>query len=480
MIVSGWETVVGLEIHVQLNTKSKIFSAAPVAFGEQPNRNANLVDVAMPGTLPVLNNAVVDKAVTFGLAINAEIADVCRFDRKNYFYPDLPKGYQISQLEEPIVGKGTLEVVMDDGSVRQIGITRAHLEEDAGKSLHDRFETHSGIDLNRAGTPLLEIVTEPDLRSPSEAAACFRQLHTLVTWLDICDGNLNEGSMRCDANISVRRVGATEFGERTEIKNINSFRFVEKALQFEAIRQIELLEAGMQIVRETRLYDAQLDETRTMRGKELSDDYRYFPDPDLLPVRISESRVSKLKEALPELPHQRLDRYVNASKIAREDAVRLIMNRAEADFFDAVCAQDAAPQTAANWILGEIAAALNRDEMNIEQIPISPDSLAELIARIDDGSISNTGAKKVFEGLWQEEASIDLLIDRFDVRLMNDEEALQNIVRSVITEHPDQVAQIRAGRAKVRGFLVGQIMKATHGKADPKEINELLNRLLII
>lgn len=480
MIVPGWETVVGLEIHVQLNTKSKIFSAAPVAFGEQPNRNANLVDVAMPGTLPVLNNAVLDKAVTFGLAINAEIADVCRFDRKNYFYPDLPKGYQISQLEEPIVGKGTLEVVMDDGSVRQIGITRAHLEEDAGKSLHDRFETHSGIDLNRAGTPLLEIVTEPDLRSPSEAAACFRQLHTLVTWLDICDGNLNEGSMRCDANISVRRVGATEFGERTEIKNINSFRFVEKALQFEAIRQIELLEAGMQIVRETRLYDAQLDETRTMRGKELSDDYRYFPDPDLLPVRIFESRISKLKEALPELPHQRLDRYVNSSKIAREDAVRLIMNRAEADFFDAVCAQGAAPQTAANWILGEIAAALNRDEMNIEQIPISPVSLAELIGRIDDGSISNTGAKRVFEGLWLEKADVDLLIDRFDVRLMADKEALQKIVRSVIKEHPDQVAQIKAGRTKVRGFLVGQIMKATLGKADPREVNELLNRLLII
>ena len=480
MIGSGWETVVGLEIHVQLNTNSKIFSSAHVAFGDEPNSNANLVDVAMPGTLPVLNDAVVDKAIKFGLAIDAEIANVCRFDRKNYFYPDLPKGYQISQLDEPIVGKGTLEVLLDDGTVRQIGITRAHLEEDAGKSLHDRFAVHTGVDLNRAGTPLLEIVTEPDLRSPSEAAACFRQLHLLVTWLDICDGNLNEGSMRCDANISVRRVNTSKLGERTEIKNINSFRFVEKALRFEATRQIELLETGQQVVRETRLYDAQLDETRPMRGKELSDDYRYFPDPDLLPVRICETRVAKLKSELPELPHQRMERFVNDSKIAREDAVRLIMDRAEADFFDAVCAKGVPPQTVANWILGEISAARNRDDLKFDQMPISPDSLAELIDKVLDGTISNTGAKRVFDALWRENGSVDSFIEKFDLRLMQNTDALKDIVQSVISDHPDQVAQIRAGQAKVKGFLIGQVMKATRGKANPKQVNELLNHLLTI
>ena len=477
---SGWETVVGLEIHVQLDTNSKIFSSAPVAFGDRPNQNANLVDVAMPGTLPVLNDAVVDMAVKFGLAVNANIADVCRFDRKNYFYPDLPKGYQISQLDEPIVGKGALEVVLDDGTVRTIGITRAHLEEDAGKSLHDRFVSNTGIDLNRAGTPLLEIVTEPDLRSPAEAAACFRQLHTLVTWLDICDGNLNEGSMRCDANVSVRREGDDELGERTEIKNINSFRFVEKALEYEALRQIDLLTSGEQIERETRLYDASADETRSMRGKELSDDYRYFPDPDLLPVRITKKRIQAVRATLPELPHERLARYKAEHGIASADAARLLLSRSDSDYFDEVCALGADAQQAANWLLGEVTAIRNRDGAEEAQIPLSPIDLVELITRVGDGTISNTGAKRVLEGLWQQEGSVDSLIEKFDLRQLSDASAIESIVEKVVADHPQQVSQIKAGRTKVRGFLIGQVMKETRGKANPKQVNEVLDRLLRI
>ena len=479
-MTSNWEPVVGIEIHVQLATRSKIFSSTSVEFGAEPNARANLIDLAMPGVLPVLNEEAVTMAVKFGLAINAEIADTCVFDRKNYFYPDLPKGYQISQFESPIVGRGQLAVFLEDGSVREIGITRAHLEEDAGKSVHDRFAESTGIDLNRAGTPLLEIVTEPDMRSAAEAAACFRQIHSLVSWLNICDGNLAEGSMRCDANVSVRQVGDTKFGERTEIKNINSFRFVERALNYEIERQIEILENGGEIIRETRQYDADRDMTLSMRSKELSDDYRYFPDPDLLPLRLSSGFLDTVRSSMPELPEQMLERFVSDYALAQPIAVRLTRDRNIATFYESTVGFGADPQLSANWLLGDVAAALNREEKDYSDVPVSPKQLADLIGRLQDKTLSSSLAKDVFESIWSTDNSVDEIIERRGLRQLSDVDELRILVQRIIEEHPDQVEQVRGGETKVLGYLVGQVMKASQGKADPRRVNELLSGMLNI
>ncbi len=475
-----WEPVVGIEVHVQLATRSKIFSSTSVEFGAEPNVRANLIDLAMPGALPVLNEEAVTMAVKFGLAIDAEIAEKCVFDRKNYFYPDLPKGYQISQFELPIVGRGQLSLFLEDGSVRQIGITRAHLEEDAGKSVHDRFSESTGIDLNRAGTPLLEIVTEPDMRSAAEAAACFRQIHSLVRWLEICDGNLAEGSMRCDANVSVRPVGDESFGERTEIKNINSFRFVERALNYEIERQIDVLEAGGEVVRETRQYDATRDMTLSMRSKELSDDYRYFPDPDLLPLRLSSEFLAKARSTMPELPQQKLERFISEYSLAQPVAVRLTRDPSIASYFESTVALGADPQLSANWLLGEVAAALNREEKDYADIPVSSAQLADLIKRLQDKTLSSTLAKVVFEHIWTSDDSVDEIIERQGLRQLNDTDELRTLVQHIIADHPDQIEQIQSGATKVMGYLVGQVMKASQGKADPRQVSDLLKRMLNI
>lgn len=477
---TAWESVIGIEVHVQLATRSKIFSTAPVEFGAEPNARANLVDVAMPGALPVLNEDAVRMALMFGLAIDAEIAETCVFDRKNYFYPDLPKGYQISQFESPIVGRGELQVFLDDGSVRAIGITRAHLEEDAGKSIHDRFARHSGIDLNRAGTPLLEIVTEPDLRTPAEAAACFRQLHGLVSWLGICDGNLAEGSMRCDANVSVRPRGDARFGERTEIKNVNSFRFVERALVFEIQRQINVLEAGDTVVRETRQYDAASDATYSMRSKELSDDYRYFPDPDLLPLRLTSELRDSVKKTMPELPQEKFHRYVAEFKLSQDSAARLTRDFALATVFEDAVALGGDAQLAANWLLGDIAAALRRENQDYAAMPFTAQQLADLVARIADNTLSSKLAKEVFDLAWSSNASVDTIIDERGLRQVSDRDELSELVAGVVAEHPEQVAQIQGGQTKVVGFLVGQVMQQSQGKADPRQVNELLRQMLNI
>lgn len=476
----AWEAVIGIEVHVQLATTSKIFSNTPVEFGAEPNCRANLVDVAMPGTLPVLNREVVAMAVKFGLAIDAELADTCIFDRKNYFYPDLPKGYQISQFEAPIVGRGRLPVYLDDGTVREIGITRAHLEEDAGKSVHDRFAGSTGIDLNRAGTPLLEIVTDPDLRSPEEASACFRQLHRLANWLGICDGNLAEGNMRCDANVSVRPRGETAFGERTEIKNINSFRFVERALQFEIERQIDVLEDGGEVVRETRQYDANRDLTISMRSKELSDDYRYFPDPDLLPLRITDELRGEVKAQMPELPQEKIARYENELNLPEAVAVRLTQSFDFASFFESTIAKGASPSLVANWMLGDVSAALNRDELDLADASLTSQQLADLVLRIEDNTLSSTLAKQVFDAIWSSSVDVDEIIESQGLKQLSNTDELRDLVESVVADHPEQVAQVQGGSLKVVGFLVGQVMKRSQGKADPRQVNELLKDILNI
>ena len=475
-----FESVIGLEIHVQLATKSKIFSGAATDFGTAPNTQACPVDLGLPGVLPVLNREAVRMALIFGHAIGGEIAPTCRFDRKNYFYPDLPKGYQISQFEQPIVGRGkvTMESVDGTGEPRTIGITRAHLEEDAGKSVHDVFAGLTGVDLNRAGTPLLEVVSDPDLRTPEEAGAFFREMHVLVRTLGICDGNLNEGSMRCDANVSVRPVGSSELGERTEIKNLNSFRFVERALRHEIERQIDALESGGAVIRETRLYDAERDETRPMRGKELSDDYRYFPDPDLLPVRITPDMLDEARAHLPELPWAKRARYVDALGLTRYAARALANEPDTAAYFDAIIEAGADPRLAANWVMDHVAATVNRHETDIAHCPVSAPRLAQLIGRIEDGTISNTAAKTVFDALWEDDGDIDAIIDAKGLRQMRDADELARIVAQIVDQHPEQVADLKAGQTKILGFLVGQVMRATRGKADPRQVNALLNETL--
>ena len=474
----SWETVIGLEIHTQLATSSKIFSNAPTAYGASPNTQACAVDLGLPGVLPVLNEKVIEMAVLFGLAVNAEIPAESVFARKNYFYPDLPKGYQISQFEAPIVGKGAITITLNDGEQKVIGITRAHLEEDAGKSVHDEFPGRSGIDLNRAGTPLLEIVSEPEMRSAQEASAYMKAIHSIVTYLEICDGNMQEGSFRCDANVSVRPQGQTEFGTRTEIKNINSFKFVERAIEFEVERQIDVLESGGKIIQETRLYDADKDETRSMRSKEDAHDYRYFPDPDLLPIKLSKELIDSFKEKLPELPEQKREKYVDLG-LSTDDARLLSENRNVATYFE-TCVEAASgdARSVANWITGEIFAALNKDELDFADVPIGTDSLAKLIVRINDKTISNKIAKQVFDAMWNGEGEADDIIEAKGLKQVTDSGAIEALVDEVLANNPDQIEQYKAGKNKVFGFFVGQVMKMSKGKANPQQVNDLLKSKL--
>jgi aspartyl-tRNA(Asn)/glutamyl-tRNA(Gln) amidotransferase subunit B len=476
---AAWEAVIGLEIHTQLATRSKIFSGASTAYGAEPNTQACLVDLGYPGMLPVLNEEVVRMAALFGLAVNAQVARRCVFARKNYFYPDLPKGYQISQYELPIVEHGELFITGDDGNEKRIGITRAHLEEDAGKSVHEGFDASSGIDLNRAGTPLLEIVSEPDLRSAQEAAAYMRKMHTIVRYLGISDGNMQEGSFRCDANVSVRRRGDEVFGTRTEIKNLNSFRFIERAIRFEIERQIDLIEDGGEVVQETRLYDAALDETRPMRSKEEANDYRYFPDPDLLPVEISDDYIEALRGQLPELPDAKRQRLIDDFGLKADDAELLAGSRALADFFEeAVGATEAPPQLVANWALGELSGALNRDGIDILGSKVSAVGLAGLLTRIHDNTISGKIAKQVFEAMWTDGGSADDIIESRGLKQITDSSAIEAVVDRVIDANPSQVAEYRAGKEKLLGYFVGQVMKETRGQANPAEVNRILKAKL--
>ena len=469
-----WETVIGLEVHVQLNTRSKIFSGASTAYGAEPNTQACDVSIALPGVLPVMNREAARLAVKFGMAIGAEINRTSVFARKNYFYPDLPKGYQISQFETPIVGRGSLEIDAGDGP-KVIGITRAHLEEDAGKSLHENLGDFTGIDLNRAGTPLLEIVSEPDMRSAAEAVAYLRQLHSLVRYLGISDGNMQEGSFRCDANVSVRHRGATEFGTRTELKNINSFRFVDRAIRFEAERQIDLLEDGGKVIQETRLYDADRDETRSMRSKEEAHDYRYFPDPDLPPMVLEDAFLAEVRDSLPELPHDRHHRFVGQFGLTPADALQLTGERALADYFEAVVeATRAEPRVACNWVLGELSAALNQEGITVETSRVDSGALARLLDRIADRTISGKIAKDVFVAMWNGEGDADTIIESRGLRQITDSDAIETAVDAVLAACADQVRQYREGNQKVIGFLVGQVMRNTQGKANPKQVNEVL------
>ncbi|MCY3620579.1 MAG: Asp-tRNA(Asn)/Glu-tRNA(Gln) amidotransferase subunit GatB [Gammaproteobacteria bacterium] len=476
--MSEWESVIGLEVHVQLKTRSKIFSGAPTAFGAPPNTQACTVDLALPGVLPVLNAEAVRMAIVFGLAVEGQIAERCRFDRKSYFYPDLPKGYQISQLDEPIVSGGHLDIEIDNGTTKRIHLTRAHLEEDAGKSLHEDYQGQTGIDLNRAGTPLLEVVSEPELASPEEACRYFRTMHTLVRTLGICDGNLNEGSMRCDANVSVRPRGSLVLGERTEIKNLNSFRFLDKALTFEIERQIDVLESGGTVERQTLLYDAERDETRPMRGKELSDDYRYFPDPDLLPVVVTESMLDEARATMPELPAAKRQRYVEQLGLTDYDARWLAADPGTAAYFDAAAAACGQPKAAANWVMGDVAAAVRREETAWTEVPVPATQLGKLIQRIDDGSISGKIAKSLFKTLWDDGGEVDELIESQGLKQVSDSDEIAAIVREVIDANPAQVAQVRSGKTRVLGYLVGQAMKASGGKANPRRVSELMREAL--
>lgn len=474
---SEWEPVIGLEIHVQLNTQSKLFSTSPACVNPDPNAYANIVDLAIPGTLPVFNEEALHKAIMFGVAISAQISPTCRFERKSYFYPDLPKGYQITQLSEPIVGPGSISVLLDGDAAKTVGITRAHLEEDAGKSIHDRFVNTTAIDLNRAGTPLLEVVTEPHLNSPSEAASCFRQLHTLVTWLGICDGNLNEGSMRCDANVSVRKRGNKALGNRTEIKNVNSFRFVERALQYEIERHITLLEQGESVERETRLYDVERDETRRMRGKEYSDDYRYFPDPDLLPVAVSEDLVDSIRRSMPELPHTRQERYTRQLELDRNTAPLLTRDRATSDYFERAYSVTGNAKLVANWVLGNVGSIVNRDEVTIDQFPLNPEALGEILCFVDNDEISDATAKQVFDQVLAHGCSVDEALKRVKQTQISGSGELRKLAQAILDNHPNQVKQLSEGKSKVLGFLIGQAMKSSQGKADPKQLSEIFREL---
>ncbi|HQR54925.1 MAG TPA: Asp-tRNA(Asn)/Glu-tRNA(Gln) amidotransferase subunit GatB [Burkholderiaceae bacterium] len=485
----AWEVVIGLETHAQLTTRSKIFSGASTAFGAEPNSQASVIDVALPGTLPVLNRDAVERAIRFGIAIGATIAPRSVFARKNYFYPDLPKGYQISQYEIPVVQGGSLSFVVQpkggEAYLKTVRLTRAHLEEDAGKSLHEDFHGMSGIDLNRAGTPLLEIVTEPDIRVASvggaaaEAVAYAKALHSLVVWLGVCDGNMQEGSFRCDANVSVRRVGDAALGTRCEIKNLNSFRFMQQAIEFEARRQIELIEDGGTVVQETRLYDPDRDETRSMRSKEDAMDYRYFPDPDLLPLEIAPEWIERVRGQLPELPGAMRERFVRAYGLSEYDAQTLTASKSMAQYFEGVAGAVSDRKVAANWVMGEFSAALNESGLAIESAPVSPAQLAGLIARVLDGTINNKTAKDVFAALWAGEgASADAVIEVRGLKQISDAGAIEKIVDDVLAANAKSVEEFRAGKEKAFNALVGQAMKATKGKANPQQVNEILRRRL--
>lgn len=473
-----WEAVIGLEIHAQLSSKSKIFSGSSIAFGAAPNSQANAVDLGLPGVLPVLNKKAVEMAVRFGLAANAEIGRQSVFARKNYFYPDLPKGYQISQMELPIVGTGVLEVKQEDGSSKSVHLTRAHLEEDAGKSLHEDYQGMSGIDLNRAGTPLLEIVSEPDMHSAKEAVAYARKIHSLVRYIDICDGNMQEGSFRCDANVSVRYKGE-ELGTRAEVKNVNSFRFLEKAINFEIERQIDLLESGGTVVQETRLYDADLDETRSMRSKEEANDYRYFPDPDLLPVVLEDEYIESIRKQLPELPDAKYNRFVAQYELSEDDATSLTTDRALADYFEAVIEGSGAPsKLAANWIIVELSGRLNKENLSLDESQVNAEKLGGLLKRIVDNTISGKIAKKVFDAIWNGDGDADAIIEAQGLVQITDTSAIEAMIDEVIAANLNQLEQYRAGKDKLLGFFVGQVMKASAGKANPGQLNQILKEKL--
>ncbi len=477
---SQWETVIGLEIHTQLATKTKIFSGAATAYGAEPNTQACAVDLAMPGVLPVLNQEVVSLAIKFGLGIDAEIAPYSVFARKNYFYPDLPKGYQISQMDDPIVGKGHIDIEVN-GKSKRIGITRAHLEEDAGKSLHEDFQGLTGIDLNRAGTPLLEIVSEPEMNSAKEAVAYMHKIHELVRYLEISDGNMQEGSFRCDANVSVRHKGQKELGTRAELKNINSFKFVEKAINIEVERQIEIIEAGGKIIQETRLYDSIKNETRSMRSKEEANDYRYFPDPDLLPVKIDAALKATIKANLPELPTAKKQRFQKQYGLDADTANNLTSSWQFADFYEVVVKASASDvKLCTNWVIGDLAGALNKAGLDITQSPIDAIRLAGLLKRISDKTISGKIAKQVFNILWQEHATADEIIEAEGLKQITDTGAIEAIIDKIIADNSAQVKQYQSGKEKVFGFFVGQVMKQTQGKANPSDVNKMLKQKLKI
>ncbi len=481
-LVHGWEVVIGLEIHCQLNTATKLFSGSSIAFGADPNTQANKIDLALPGVLPVLNEAVLGKAIMFGLGVNASICQQSVFARKNYFYPDLPKGYQISQLDHPIVGKGHIDITLDDGSVKRVGVTRAHLEEDAGKSLHEDFSGQTGIDLNRAGTPLIEIVSEPDMRSSKEAVAYVRTIHSLVRWLGISDGNMAEGSFRCDCNVSIRQPGG-ELGTRCELKNINSFKFIERAIDVEVERQIDLLESGGKVVQETRLFDPSNNQTRSMRSKEEANDYRYFPDPDLLPVMVTDAQLAAIKAQMPELPEACKDRFVSAFALSDYDARILSSDRSYADYFEQMLehigqADAKTAKMAANWFISELLGALNKLELDIAATPVSAKQLAGLISRILDDTISGKIAKQVFADMLAGEGDADDIITRKGLKQQTDAGAIEAIIKEVLAANPTMVDEYKSGKEKAFNGLVGQVMKASKGQANPAQVNQLLKALL--
>ena len=468
-----WETVIGLETHVQLSTKTKLFSRASTAFGASPNTNVNLIDCGLPGVLPSVNKEAFYKAIRFGMAVGAQINQTSLFDRKNYFYADLPKGYQITQMDLPIVLGGSIEIILDK-LAKTINITRAHLEEDAGKSIHDEFDGFSAIDLNRAGTPLLEIVSEPEITSAKEAVAYMKAMHQLVTYLDVSDGNMAQGSLRCDANVSIRKKGAKELGTRTEIKNINSFKFIEKAINFEIKRQIKILENGEKVIQETRLYDSSKDETRPMRSKEFANDYRYFPEPDLLPVIISDEEIKKIRDELPELPKEKETRYQEEFGLSAYDAQIIASSKPMADFFEAALQKTKNYSLLSNWLIGEISAYLNKEQIEINESKLSADIVAMLINRIDDQTISGKIGKSIFEEMCANGSSPDEIIKSQGLEQISDDEAIEEIILTVINENPAQVEAYLAGKDKLFGFFVGQVMKLTEGKANPKTVNNIL------
>ena len=479
--MNAWQPVIGLEVHARLLTRSKLFSGAPASYGAPPNTQACAIDLGLPGVLPVLNREAVRMAVRFGLAVGARIAPRCVFARKNYFYPDLPKGYQISQYEDPITVGGSIAIEPAGGPRREIGLIRAHLEEDAGRSVHEGFGGGTGIDFNRAGVPLLEIVTRPALHDAAEAAACMRRIHALVRWLGICDGNMQEGSFRCDANVSVRRAGSEALGVRTEIKNVNSFRFVERAVGYEIDRQVDLLESGGKVVQETRLYDPDRHETRPMRDKEEADDYRYFPDPDLLPVVVDEAFVAEVRDALPELPDARRRRLARQYGLGGADAARLVSHREAADYFEAAVEEagsaDAA-RLAANWVNGELAGALNREGLRVAEARVGAGRLGRLVRRVADGTVSGRAAKAVFDEMWASGGEPDAIIEARGLRQVTDADEIERLVDAVLDAHPAQVEQYLGGAEKVLGFFTGQVMKRSEGKADPRQANRTLRERL--
>ena len=475
--LKNWEAVIGLEIHVQLSTKSKLFSGASTNFGALPNTQACNIDLALPGVLPVLNEEVLRMAIKLGKALNANINSPTSFARKNYFYPDSPKGYQISQMDKPIVETGYLDIEIE-GVKKRIGVTRAHLEEDAGKSLHDDFEGQSGIDLNRAGTPLLEIVSEPEINTPQEAVAYLKSIHSIIRYLDISDGNMAEGSMRCDANVSVRRKGDKELGTRTETKNVNSFRFVEKAIQYEIERQIHELESGNPITQETRLYDSQQNTTRPMRSKEFANDYRYFPEPDLLPIKLEKDFIDEVISTMPEMPEQKRERFISEYNLSNYDADLLALDKDLANFFEEVSKVSGSPKLSANWIMGDLSAQLNNENLNIQDSKISSKKLGELIIRINDGTISGKIAKDVFEKIWISGGEVDETIQKEGLEQLTNFDEIESMIDKVIQSNPEQHSQYKAGKDRLFGFFVGQVMKASEGKANPKQVNDILKEKL--